>query len=62
MTEKAESTTAEPLDINEIMEETDIEMDAIEKQYCCDTEKRKRIEQLREERALERELREFYDD
>lgn len=61
MTEK-EDTTVDSLDIDEVLEGTEIKMDAIEKQYCCDTEKRKRIEQLREERELERELREFYDD
>lgn len=61
MTEKID-TTVDPLDIDDDLEDTEIEMDAIEKQYCCDIEKRRRIERLREERELKRELREFYDD
>ena len=43
-------------------EDPEIEIDAKEKKYCCDAEKRRRLEQMREERELERELREFYDD
>ncbi len=62
MTNKEENTTDDRLDIIEDSEDTEIKMGAIEKLYCCDIEKRKRIEQLREERELNRELREFYDD
>ena len=62
MTEIKEDTTVDPLDIDDDSQDTEIEMDGIEKQYCCDIEKRKRIEKLREERELNRELREFYDD
>lgn len=61
MTDKQEQTS----DLDEIADnwvDPEIKIDAKERKFCCDTEKRKRIEQLREARELERELREFYDD
>lgn len=61
MTEKEKKDT-ELLDLADDWEDDDIEIDAKEKKYCCDAEKRKRIELLMEQRRLERELREFYDD
>ncbi|MEH6579925.1 MAG: hypothetical protein V7731_22965 [Amphritea sp.] len=52
------------IDMEESWDDTgnDIELDPKEKKYCCDAEKRRRIEQLREERELEHDLREFFDD
>lgn len=43
-------------------EDPSIEIDNKEQKYCCDAEKRRRIEALREARELAHELREFYDD
>jgi len=43
-------------------EEPNIELDPKEKKYCCDAEKRRRMEEMREARELEHELREFYDE
>ncbi|MBN3561649.1 PA3496 family putative envelope integrity protein [Aliamphritea spongicola] len=40
----------------------DTELSTAEKRFCPDTEKRRRIEAMREQRELERELREFFDD
>nr|WP_320134897.1 hypothetical protein [uncultured Amphritea sp.] len=61
MTKKEEMT--DDLDIVDdiIDEDIDIEIDAKEKKFCCDAEKRRRIELLIEQRRLEQELREFYD-
>lgn len=43
-------------------EDPTIEIPPKEKKYCCDAQKRRRLEQMREARELEHELREFYDD
>ncbi len=40
----------------------DTELSTAEQKFCPDTEKRRRIEAMREQRELERELREFFDD
>lgn len=40
----------------------DTELSVAEQKYCPDTEKRRRLEAMREERELQRELREFFDD
>lgn len=63
MTEKTKKGP-EILDVDDDWDGNDneVELDAKEKKYCCDAEKRRRIERLKEERELQRELREFFDD
>ncbi|MDO6565109.1 hypothetical protein Q4488_17165 [Amphritea sp. 1_MG-2023] len=59
MTKKQE--ISDDIDLADDWSDDDIEIDTKEKQFCCDAEKRRRIELLFEQRRLERELREFYD-
>ncbi|WP_432474034.1 hypothetical protein [Amphritea sp. HPY] len=62
--DKATKTPEETIDLEESWDDSgnDVELDAKEKKYCCDAEKRRRIEALREQQELKHELREFYDD
>ncbi len=61
MTEKKDEMDP-VLDNDSGWEDPSIEIDAKEQKYCCDAEKRRRLEEMREARELEHELREFYDD
>lgn len=53
---------SDDLDLADDWEDDNIEVNAKETPLGCDAEKRRRIELLLEQRRLERELREFYDD